>query len=102
MDLGIWQELYRHIRNPPLQDTVVGFNTNLDRVIPVTRELLDPSFFHDPDYPVLRARLIQSMQHGTAEEWFVSDTAQYRRFTRMFSSTGSWHLGGRPGLPRFM
>jgi ADP-dependent phosphofructokinase/glucokinase len=98
MDLGIWQELYRHIQNPPLQDTVVGFNTNLDRIIPVTRELLDPSFLHDPDYPILSARLIQSMQHGTAEEWFISELSHYNRFTRMFSSAGSLAIGGQAGI----
>lgn len=98
MEAGIWQELYRNIKSPRLENTVVGFNTNLDRVIPVTRELLNSPVFLHKDLFELRARLIYSMQQGTAEEWFVSDAAQYRRFTDAFSRTGAIAIGGQAGI----
>jgi len=98
MDAEIWEELYRTIRTPRLENTVVGFNMNLDRILPVTRELLDSSRFLNPDYRELQSRLVRSMQYCTAEEWFVSDIAQYHRFTRDFSRIGRIAIGGQAGI----
>ena len=98
MDAETWEELYRTIRTPRLENTVVGFNMNLDRILPVTRDLLDSSLFLNPDCQELRSRLVRSMQYCTAEEWFVSDIAQYHLFTRAFSPFGRIAIGGQAGI----
>jgi ADP-dependent phosphofructokinase/glucokinase len=98
MENEIWRELYRNIRRPGLQDTVAGFNINLDRIIPVTRELLDSPIFHTRKFADLRTHLLHSMQYCTAEEWFVSDMMHYRHFTDAFSSFGTVAIGGQAGI----
>jgi ADP-dependent phosphofructokinase/glucokinase len=98
MENEIWQELYRNIRRPGLQDTVTGFNMNLDRIIPVTRELLDSPIFHTREFADLRAHFLHSMQYCIAEEWFVSETAHYSRFVDAFSSAGTVSIGGQAGI----
>jgi len=98
MDVGIWEELYRDISVPTLQNTVVGLNVNLDRILSVTPDLLESPLFHHPDIADLYSRLLQSMPYYTAEEWFISDPGQYRRFTRSFASFGSLSLGGQAGI----
>ena len=98
MDVQVWRKLYEKIQSPELSNAVVGFNVNLDRIIPVSHELLESSFFQHQDFAVLRNRLLHSMQYCTAEEWFVPDTQPYRRFTSAFSSWGSLVIGGQAGI----
>jgi ADP-dependent phosphofructokinase/glucokinase len=93
-----WEELYRTIRTPVLPDTVVGFNINLDRILPVTRGLLDSAVLKNRDLIRLRTRLLRSMKYCTAEEWFVKSRDQYRRFSYAFSSTGRLVIGGQAGI----
>lgn len=93
-----WEELYRNIRLPRLENTLVGFNMNLDRILPVTPGLLGSSLLHHPACRELRARLVRSMQYCTAEEWFVSDIPQYRKYTRAFSAAGTVVVGGQAGI----
>jgi len=90
--------MYQNVRAPRLQNVVVGFNVNLDRIIPVTPELIASPVFARPDLAKLRSRLTSSMQYCTAEEWFVSDPSQYRLFTRAFSDNGSLAVGGQAGI----
>jgi ADP-dependent phosphofructokinase/glucokinase len=98
MSLEQWEKLYRAIRQPLLKDTLTGFNMNLDRIIPVTRELLDGPSLSKNGLRELRERLITSMQYCTAEEWFVPDAEQYRQFTRSFSQQGNLIIGGQAGI----
>nr|WP_320161155.1 ADP-dependent glucokinase/phosphofructokinase [uncultured Methanoregula sp.] len=98
METGIWQELYRHIRSPRLENAVAGFNMNLDRIITVNRELLDSLHTLPGDFAMLHARLVHSMQYCTAEEWFVADRVQYCNFTRIFSTMGHPAVGGQAGI----
>jgi ADP-dependent phosphofructokinase/glucokinase len=98
MDIETWQDLYRTIRVPSMHDTVVGFNLNLDRSIPVTQDLIDSPFFQRENLWELRTRLVRSMQYCTAEEWFVSDSVQFAHLARSFSGTGSLVIGGQAGI----
>ena len=98
MDEEYWAEEYRRVNVPLLNPTLVGFNVNLDRIIPVTSDLLDVPGFGSGDILELRSRLIHSMEHCSAEEWFVSDRGRYDRFTEFFSGTGSLAMGGQAGI----
>ncbi|MCK9580200.1 MAG: ADP-dependent glucokinase/phosphofructokinase, partial [Methanoregula sp.] len=98
MSLEQWETLYRNIRKPRLKDTITGFNINLDRIIPVTGELLASSLFHHPDLSNLRERLMRLMQYCTAEEWHIADPEYYHRITRYFRQAGSRTIGGQAGI----
>lgn len=98
MDVGYWTGEYDRVRAPPLNPALVGFNVNLDRVIPVTKDLLYSPDFQKEDFGGLRSHLIHSMEHCTAEEWFITDREQYSRFMDYFSGTGSLSLGGQAGI----
>ena len=39
-DTGIWKNLYQSLQKPQAGPVVTGFNANIDRVIPVTPDLL--------------------------------------------------------------
>lgn len=98
MDEAYWAEEYRRVSVLPLNPTLVGFNVNLDCIIPVDSELLELPGFRSPELSELRSRLIHSMEHCTAEEWYVSDTDRFDRFTEFFSGTGSLAMGGQAGI----
>jgi len=98
MDEEYWAEEYRKVSLPALNPTIVGFNINLDRIIPVNPELLEMPGFGSGDLFELRSRLIHSMEHCTAEEWFVSDQDRYDRFMKFFSRAGSLAPGGQAGI----
>jgi len=98
MDEHFWADAYAQARAPRLHPVLVGFNLNLDRIITVGRELLEAEGFRAGDFARLRSHLIHSMEHCTAEEWFVTDPAQYARFTGYFSGTGSISMGGQAGI----
>ena len=92
-----WQKLYHDVKSPLLNPAVVGFNVNLDRIITVTPALLQSPLLSHPDFLELRSRLLHSMKTSTAAEWFVTDPAQYRRFTRVFAE-GPLVIGGQAGI----
>jgi ADP-dependent phosphofructokinase/glucokinase len=96
MEDSTWHDLYRNLEPPPLGRTIVGFNVNIDRIIPVTERLLNslPSF--QGEMAVFPSRLYRSMQTCTADELFVRDTRQYRQFIHHFS--GSSAIGGQAGI----
>jgi len=98
MDEDFWAEQYKRAGTPQLHPVLVGFNVNLDRIIPVSRNLLDLPEFQSDELSEIRLHLIHSMENCTAEEWLVSDRAQYARFTEYFSSTGSLAMGGQAGI----
>ena len=41
MNAGIWEDLYQSLQKPGLDPVLTGFNANIDRVIPLTREYWD-------------------------------------------------------------
>lgn len=96
MEERTWHDLYRDLKPPVLGRTITGFNVNIDRTIPVTRELLDSL----PEVSVVpegfRERLYRSMQTCTADELFVPDTTIYRQFSTRFP--GDSALGGQAGI----
>jgi ADP-dependent phosphofructokinase/glucokinase len=98
MDEGTWAALYEKTGTPLLHPVFVGFNVNLDRIINVSRELLESAEFRQGELKELRLHMVHSMVHCTAEEWFVPDPVQYVRFTGYFSKTGSLALGGQAGI----
>ena len=98
MDEDTLKKLYREIRQPQLNPAVVGFNVNLDRIIPVTPAFLHSSLLNQPALSELRSRLLHSMQTCTAEEWFVTDRVRYRQFTRIFAGCGTLAIGGQAGI----
>ncbi len=93
-----WQELYTGLRPPVLHPAVTGFNVNLDRIIPVTRELLQSPLITREELPEFRARLLRSMQTCTADELFVEDHAEYGRLAGLFSGSGALAIGGQAGI----
>jgi ADP-dependent phosphofructokinase/glucokinase len=95
---GVWKELYRNVSPPELRNTVVGFNINLDRIIPVTRDVWECPDFLRPGFSELRSRLARSMRLCTAEEWFVADQSLYGSFAAAFADTGSLLIGGQAGI----
>jgi ADP-dependent phosphofructokinase/glucokinase len=98
MDEAYWTGQYGQVKTPHLNPAVVGFNVNIDRIIAVSRTLLDSPGFRSAGLADLRSRLMQSMEHCTAEEWFVADPARYARFMDFFSGTGSHVMGGQAGI----
>jgi ADP-dependent phosphofructokinase/glucokinase len=98
MDDKIWVELYKMAGNPPLNPVFVGFNLNLDRIIYVSRKLLESPEFMSAEFMELRLHLIHSMERCTAGEWFVPDLVQYARYTDFFKKTGSLTMGGQAGI----
>lgn len=97
-DLAFWEELYEGAKKPSLPPVLTGFNVNLDRILPVTRELLDPAGFCNGRLEEVRSRLISSMQHYTAEEWIIKDRSLYARLSSCFAGTGTISLGGQAGI----
>ena len=81
-----------------LQSTVTGFNVNLDRTIPVTRELLSTGPFARRDMAEYRMRLIHSMETCTAEEYFVHDWQPYQDISALFPGSGGIAIGGQAGV----
>ncbi len=97
-DLAFWEDLYRRTKKPDLHPALTGFNVNLDQILPVTRELLDPAGFCKGSLEEVRSRLTSSMQHYTAEEWIMEDRSLYERLSSCFAGTGTITLGGQAGI----
>ena len=96
MNNRVWCDLFRDLEQPVLERTITGFNVNIDRVIPVTRELLSSL----PDYKCEPAefinRLYHSMRTCTADELVVRDDEVYNQFTGNFH--GKNIIGGQAGI----
>jgi ADP-dependent phosphofructokinase/glucokinase len=97
-DLAFWEDLYRRAKKLSLPPVLTGFNVNLDRILPVTRQLLDPAGFCHGRLEEVRSRLVSSMQHYTAEEWIMEDRSLYARLSSCFAGTGTITLGGQAGI----
>lgn len=93
-----WHKLYHALITPALHNTVTGFNVNLDRTIPVTRELLQNGPFVRRDMAEYRSRLIHSMEYATAEECFVEDQPRYQQFYGLFPGRSQLTIGGQAGI----
>jgi ADP-dependent phosphofructokinase/glucokinase len=98
MDRSYWEREYEQAGIPPLNPVLVGFNVNLDRIILVSRELLDSEGFRSRELSDLRSHLIHSMEHCTAEEWYVANPGHYTRLTEQFSGYGYLAMGGQAGI----
>jgi ADP-dependent phosphofructokinase/glucokinase len=96
MEERIWQELYRNLEIPLLGRTIVGFNVNIDRSVPVTHDLLGSLPSPGGELAVFRDRLFRSMQTCTADELFVQDRILFRQFEHQFH--GSSAIGGQAGI----
>jgi ADP-dependent phosphofructokinase/glucokinase len=96
MEDRIWHDLYRDLKPPSLGRIVVGFNVNIDRIVPVTENLLLSLPPVTGELALFRDRLERSMQTCTADELFVQDPVGYQQFIRHFSGTSA--IGGQAGI----
>ena len=95
----VWETLYRSLQKPHLDPVITGFNTNIDRVIPLTPDMLR-SFEHHtvPGFDSLLDRLKQSMRYCAADEVFISELSAYHELTDYFSPSGTLSIGGQAGI----
>ncbi len=96
MEDSTWFDLYRSMEAPRPARVLTGFNVNLDRIIPVTRDLLESLPADDMVPAGFRERLHHAMETCTADEIFVRDTEQYRQFAARFTGTDA--IGGQAGI----
>jgi len=98
MNAEIWESLYQSIRKTPMDPVLTGFNANLDRIIPVTTDLIRMLERRVPGREILRDRLLSSMRYSTADEWFVTDSQLYHDIAEFFSAAGTLAIGGQAGI----
>jgi len=98
MSEEVWESLYQSMRKPPMDPVLTGFNANLDRVIPVTTDLIRTLERRVPGREILRDRLLSSMRYSTADEWFVTDSNMYHDIAKFFSAAGTLAIGGQAGI----
>jgi ADP-dependent phosphofructokinase/glucokinase len=98
MNAEVWESLYQSIRKTPMDPVLTGFNANLDRIIPVTTDLIRMLERRVPGREILRDRLLSSMRYSTADEWFVTDSKLYHDIAKFFSATGTLAIGGQAGI----
>jgi len=98
MDAGVWPELYRTLAVPRKERIVTGFNVNLDRSIPVTGELLASLPVYAASLPGFMNRFRLSLGRSVADELFVPDAEEFRRFAGNFMAAGSLSIGGQAGI----
>jgi ADP-dependent phosphofructokinase/glucokinase len=96
MEDRTWRDIYRNLEPPRLGRIIVGFNVNIDRAIPVTKDLLRALPPLHGEMAMFQDRLYQSMHTCTADELFVRDARQYRQFIHHFP--GSSAIGGQAGI----
>ena len=96
MEDRIWHDLYRDLKPPALGRILVGFNVNIDRIVPVTADLLASLPDMHGELALFRNRLYGSMQTCTADELFVRDSTLYGEFIHHFS--GNSTMGGQGGI----
>lgn len=99
MNAGIWEKLYQSLQKPQLDPVITGFNANIDRVIPVTPDLLR-SFeqLAVQGFDAIFDRLKQSMRYCSADEVFISEPSVYRKLSESFSLSGTLSVGGQAGI----
>lgn len=99
MNTGIWETLYQSLQKPLLEPVLTGFNVNLDRVIPVTPDMMRSFEYHTvPGFDSLLDRLKQSMRYCSADEVFISEPSVYHELTNSFSPSGTLSIGGQAGI----
>ena len=99
VNAGVWENLYQTLQKPQMDPVITGFNANIDRVIPVTPELLR-SFEQlvVKGFGAILKRLNQSMQYCSADEVFISEPSAYHTFSEPFSRSGRLTVGGQAGI----
>ena len=96
---GTWADLYQSLQRPEPGPVMTGFNANIDRVIPVTRALLDDLRQQTgPGFGTLIDHLEQSMRHCSADEMVIEDPAVFHTLSGFFSTAGSLAIGGQAGI----
>jgi ADP-dependent phosphofructokinase/glucokinase len=95
----VWENLYQTLQKPQLDPVITGFNANIDRVIPVTPEILR-SFEQlvVQGFGAILKRLNQSMRYCSADEVFISEPSAYHTFSEPFSRSGRLTVGGQAGI----
>jgi ADP-dependent phosphofructokinase/glucokinase len=99
VDAGVWENLYQSLQIPQMDPVMTGFNANIDRVIPVTPDILQ-SFEHlgIQGSGSILDRLKQSMRYCSADEVFISDPSVYFKLSEPFSLSGTLSVGGQAGI----
>ncbi len=96
---GVWADLYQSLQKPQLGPVITGFNVNIDRVIPVTSDLLRSFEQHTvPGAGLFLDRLKHSMHYCSADEVFVSEQLVFHDLVDFFSASGSLAIGGQAGI----
>jgi ADP-dependent phosphofructokinase/glucokinase len=99
VNADFWETLYQSRQKPHPGPVVTGFNTNIDRVIPVTPDLLRSLEQGTvPGSDAILSRLKHSMRYCSADEMFVSDQSGFRESADFFSASGSLAIGGQAGI----
>jgi len=99
MNAGVWEKLYQSLQKPQLDPVITGFNANIDRVIPVTPDLLRSFEQHAVQgFDAIFERLKQSMRYCSADEVFISEPSVYRILSESFSHSGKLSVGGQAGI----
>ena len=96
---SVWETLYRSLQKPQLDPVITGFNANIDRIIPVTPDILR-SFEHlaVQGFGAIPDRLKQSMRYCSADEVFISEPSVYLKLSESFSRSGTLSMGGQAGI----
>jgi ADP-dependent phosphofructokinase/glucokinase len=99
VNAGVWENLYQTLQKPQLDPVITGFNANIDRVIPVTPEILR-SFEQlvVQGFGAILERLKQSMRYCSADEVFISEPSVYLELSESFSRSGMLTVGGQAGI----
>ena len=99
VNAGVWENLYQSLPKPRLDPVCTGFNANIDRVIPVTPDLLRSFEQHAvPGFDALLDRLKHSMRYCSADEVFISEPSVYLKLSESFSRSGTLSMGGQAGI----
>ncbi len=99
VNAGVWEDMYQSLQKPELDPVITGFNANIDRVIPVTADMLRSFERHTvPGFDALLDRLKQSMRYCSADEVFISHHSVYQELTDSFSTSGTVAIGGQAGI----
>lgn len=99
MNAGMWEDLYQSLQKPQIDPVLTGFNANIDRIIPVSPDMLRSFEQHTvPGFDPFFDRLKRSMRYCSADEVFVSEDSVYRELTGSFSGSGTLAIGGQAGI----
>jgi len=99
VNTGVWEDLYQTLQKPQLDPVLTGFNANIDRIIPVTPEILRSlEQCAVKGSGAIFDRLKQSMRYCSADEVFISDPSLYRELSESFSRSGTLSMGGQAGI----